>query len=114
MRGIRLEFARGEVVQASAETNEDALRAILATDAGAKRSGEFAIATNHNIQRYTHQILMDEKIGGTAHVALGMGYPATGSQNRSALHWDIVCDMRKNSSITADGQTICRDGRLLV
>lgn len=108
--GIELTFADGKVTQASAEMNEDLLQAQLNTDAGARYLGEFAIGTNFGIDRFTGSILYDEKIGGTVHMAIGMGYPETGSRNTSAVHWDMICDMRTDSSITVDDELFYENG----
>ncbi len=84
---------------------------MLAVDAGAAYLGEFGIGTNERIQRFTRRILFDEKIGGTIHLALGSGYPETGSRNHSHLHWDFICDMRTGSEIVMDGEVVYRNGR---
>jgi aminopeptidase len=110
---VRLRFEDGRVVESRARTGEDYLRQMLALDDGASVLGEFAIGTNYAVRRFTKQILFDEKIGGTCHMALGAGYPNTGSINRSALHWDMVCDLRSAGEIHADGELIYRDGRFL-
>jgi aminopeptidase len=86
---------------------------MLAMDPGATVLGEFAIGTNYQVTQFTKQILFDEKIGGTCHMALGAGYPDTGSVNRSGLHWDMVCDLRSGGEIHADGEVIYRDGAFL-
>ena len=83
---------------------------MLQTDAGARRLGEFAIGTIRDIQRFTGSILFDEKIGGTVHLALGQGYPHTGSLNSSAIHWDLICDMRDGGEIVVDGEVFYRAG----
>jgi aminopeptidase len=114
IRGIRLRLQRGAVVEASAEKNEDYLHSVLETDEGARRLGEAAIGTNFDITRFTGQILLDEKIGGTAHVALGLGYPETGSRNVSAIHWDLICDLREGGRIDVDGDPLMIDGRIVV
>ena len=111
---IRLRFAAGVVVDASASKNEAFLIATLDTDPGARRLGEFAFGTNDGIDRFTKNILLDEKIGGTIHMALGSGYPETGSSNRSAIHWDMICDLRAGGEATADGETVLRDGCYLI
>ena len=108
--GIELKFEDGKVTDASAEMNEDLLHAQLNTDAGARYLGEFAIGTNFGIDRFTGSILYDEKIGGTVHMAIGMGYPETGSLNKSAVHWDMICDMRQDSEIRVDGELFYKDG----
>jgi aminopeptidase len=112
--GIQLKFEEGRVVEASAETNDDLLQAQLNTDAGARYLGEFAIGTNFGINRFTGNILFDEKIGGTVHMAIGMGYPETGSVNRSAVHWDMICDMRTDSTIHVDGDLFYQNGQFVV
>ena len=112
--GIELRFEAGKVVDASAEMNEDLLHAQLDTDAGARYLGEFAIGTNFGIDRFTGSILYDEKIGGTVHMAIGMGYPETGSQNVSAVHWDMICDMRDDSEIIVDGELFYKDGAFVI
>lgn len=110
---VRLTFERGRVVEARAAQGEDLLRALLDTDEGARRVGEFAIGMNYGITRFTKSTLFDEKIGGTVHLALGAGYPETGSTNRSAIHWDLVCDLRRGGELYADGRLILRDGKLV-
>jgi len=112
--GVEIHFQDGKAVEATATKNEDFLRNTLATDEGASYLGEFAIATNFGIQRFTKNILFDEKIGGTIHMAFGNGYPETGSVNRSALHWDMICDMRDGSEILVDGEVIYRNGQFLI
>ncbi len=114
VKGIELKFEQGRVVQARAEENDDLLQAQLNTDAGARYLGEFAIGTNFGIQRFTGSILFDEKIGGTVHVAIGKGYPETGSQNDSAVHWDMICDMRNDSEIHVDGELFYKNGEFVV
>lgn len=111
---VELRFEGGQVVRASATRNEPFLHEMLATDAGARFLGEFAIGTNDRIQRFTRRILFDEKIGGTIHLALGSGYPETGSLNRSHLHWDFICDMRADSEIVMDGEVVYRNGRFCI
>jgi len=86
----------------------------LDMDEGARYLGEFAIGTNYRIQRFTKTILFDEKIGGSIHMAAGAGYPETGSRNRSALHWDFICDMRDGSEILVDGELFYRNGEFHV
>lgn len=111
---IRLRFAAGVVVDASAAKNEAFLIETLDTDPGARRLGEFAFGTNDGIDRWTRNILLDEKIGGTIHMALGSGYPETGSSNRSAIHWDLIRDLRQGGQVTADGEVVLRDGQYLI
>lgn len=111
--GVRLRFRDGEVVEASAERGEQRLLASLATDAGARRLGELGIGTNAGIDRPTGGILLDEKMAGTVHLALGRSYPETGGVNQSALHWDLICDLRAGGRLTADGEPIVVDGSLI-
>ena len=111
---IRLEFEGGRVVQASASKNEDFLLMTLDTDEGARRVGELGIGTNYGIDRFSGEILLDEKIGGTIHLALGESYPESGGINKSAIHWDMVCDLRTGGRITVDGDLLQEDGRLVV
>jgi aminopeptidase len=109
--GVELEFRDGEVMAATAEHGEEYLRRALATDDGARRLGEVGIGTNYGIARPIGAILFDEKIGGTVHVALGRSYPETGGTNVSALHWDLICDLREGGRLSADGQTLMENGR---
>lgn len=112
--GVELLFENGKVVQARAAKGEEFLHAMLETDAGARYLGEFAFGTNYNIKRFTRNILFDEKIGGTLHMALGIGYPETGSKNTSGLHWDMICDLRNGAEVVADRAAIYRDGRFII
>ena len=110
---VRLRFEAGEVVEATAARGQDFLREMVGMDEGARRVGEFAFGLNYAIGDFSKNILFDEKIGGTVHLALGTGYPETGSLNRSALHWDLICDLRGGSEVFADGEVVYRDGRFL-
>ena len=87
---------------------------MLNVDEGAKYVGEWAVGTNFNIDKFTGHILFDEKIGGSFHMALGAGYPETGSVNRSIIHWDMICDMRDGGRIYADGELFYDSGQFLV
>jgi aminopeptidase len=87
---------------------------MLETDPGARYVGEFAIGTNFEINRFTGNILFDEKLGGSFHMALGAGYPETGSQNKSQIHWDMICDMREDSEILVDGDVIYKNGQFTI
>ena len=104
----------GKVVDASAERGEDFLIEMLDTDDGARRLGELGIGTNYGIATGTKEILLDEKIGGTVHMAIGMSYPESGGKNDSAVHWDMVCDLRQGGAITVDGTELQRDGKFVV
>jgi aminopeptidase len=112
--GIELEFRAGEVVAASAERGDDVLQSALGTDPGARRLGEIGIGTNFGLDRAVGNILLDEKIGGTVHLAVGRSYPETGGINESAVHWDMICDLRRGGRLTADGEPVVQDGRLAV
>jgi len=114
MTGVRLWFEEGKVVRATAEKNEDFLRQTLDTDEGSRYVGEFAIGTSEGIQRFTSQILFDEKIGGSFHMALGAGYPETGSRNESAIHWDMICDLRRGGEIWVDGELMYENGAFVI
>jgi aminopeptidase len=108
--GIELEFRAGKVVDARAERGEAYLLATLETDPGARRLGEIGIGTNAGIDRPIGAILFDEKIGGTVHLALGRSYPETGGVNESAVHWDMICDLRQGGRLSADGEVIALPG----
>ena len=112
--GVRLEFVDGKVVKATADKGEELLHSLLDMDEGARRLGEVAFGTNYGIQRFSRNILFDEKIGGTVHLALGAAYPETGCHNQSALHWDMICDLRSGGEVFADGQLIHKDGKFLI
>jgi aminopeptidase len=109
--GIELEFRGGEVVGARAERGDAVLQSALETDPGARRLGEIGIGTNFGIDRPIGNILFDEKLGGTVHLAIGRSYPETGGVNESAVHWDMICDLRRSGRLTADGEPILVDGR---
>jgi aminopeptidase len=113
VRGIDLQFERGVVTKATATQNESFLHAMMHQDEGASRVGEVALGTNYSIKRAVNNILFDEKIGGTFHMALGKGYPETGNNNQSALHWDLVVDMRASGRIFLDGECILDRGVFL-
>jgi len=111
---VRLWFEKGKVVKATADKNEDFLLKTLDTDEGSRYVGEFAIGTNEGISKFTGEILLDEKIGGSFHMALGEGYPESGSQNQSGLHWDMICDLRQGGEIRVDDQLFYQDGKFVV
>ena len=112
--GVRLWFEKGRVVKATADKNGGYLNKTLDTDEGSRRVGEFAIGTNKGITRFTREILFDEKIGGSFHMALGAGYPETGSKNESSVHWDMICDLRRAGEITVDNEMLYRDGEFVL
>jgi aminopeptidase len=111
---IRLEWNQGRLTSATASSNEDFLHQIVELDAGSSLLGEFAIGTNPAMQHWCNDILMDEKTGGTVHVALGRAYPEVGGTNQSALHWDIVKDTRKEGTIFLDGKKVFEAGKFLI
>ncbi|MGD9093775.1 MAG: aminopeptidase, partial [Anaerolineales bacterium] len=112
--GVELYFEEGKVVKATAEKGEEFLNAMLDTDEGARYLGEFAIGTNKKIQRFIRNILFDEKIGGTIHLAVGNGFPEVGATNESAIHWDMICDMRDGGLIIVDGERFYDSGKFLI
>ncbi|MBI5492442.1 MAG: aminopeptidase [Deltaproteobacteria bacterium] len=112
--GIRLKFRSGKVVDASADKNEKFLITMLDTDKGARFLGELGIGVNYGIQKFTKDILFDEKIGGTVHLAVGRSYEDAGGKNISAIHWDMIKDLRKNGAIYLDGKAIQKNGKFLI
>jgi aminopeptidase len=114
VEGIQLTFENGKVVDASASKNEEYLISTLNTDEGARYLGEFAFGTNNGIQKFTGNTLFDEKIGGTLHMAVGAGYPQSGSKNQSAVHWDMIMDLRNGSEVHVDGDLFIKDGKFVV
>ena len=113
VQDVVLKFKGGKVTDARAGKNEKFLLTMLDQDRGARILGEIAIGTNYAIKRFTRNTLFDEKIGGTFHAAVGAAYPETGGKNKSGLHWDMVCDLRKGGRIEADGEVILKNGRFL-
>ena len=112
--GVRLWFEKGKVVKATAEKNEEFLLKTLDTDDGARYVGEFAIGTNEGITRFTRNILFDEKIGGSFHMAVGSSYPETGGVNQSGIHWDMICDLRDGGEIWVDDELIYKNGKFTI
>ena len=110
---VRLRFESGCVVRAEAAHGEEHLLSCLDLDAEARNLGEVAFGLNYEIDRFTRNILFDEKIGGTMHVALGAGFAGAGGTNRSGLHWDMICDLRQDGEVYADGELVWRAGRFL-
>ena len=107
---VRLRFERGEVVAAEASRGSAYLEQLLDLDAGARILGEVAFGLNYEIDRFTRNILLDEKIGGTMHLALGSAFAQAGGSNTSALHWDMICDLREDGEVYADGELVWRAG----
>ena len=112
--GVRFKFEGGKVTDASAERGEEFLIEMLDTDDGARRLGELGIGTNYGIEKGTGEILLDEKIGGTVHLAVGRSYPETGGVNESAIHWDMICDLRQGGTIEVDGEKLQESGKFVV
>jgi aminopeptidase len=110
---VELWFENGKVVKEKAAKGEKLLTTSLNTDAGARFLGEWGIGTNYGIKQFTKNMLFDEKMGGTIHLALGSGYPETGSANESAIHWDMLCDMAE-SEIKIDGEVFYQNGKVIV
>lgn len=114
VENVELTIKEGRVVNATATSGLDYLKRMLAIDEGASRFGEFAIGTNYGITEFTKNILFDEKIGGTIHLALGAAFPETGGINESAIHWDMICDMRRDGCIYADGELFYERGKFIL
>ena len=113
VENVRLRFEDGRVVHAEATSGQDYLRSLVATDSGAGVLGEVAFGLNYEIDRFTRDILFDEKIGGTMHVALGGGFDEAGTENKSDLHWDLICDLRREGEVYADGELVWKAGSFL-
>lgn len=113
VENVKLEFKKGKVVKESAGKNQEFLISMLNMDKGARFVGEIAIGTNYDIKHFSKNILFDEKIGGTCHLAVGKSIDESGGKNISSLHWDMICDMHKGQ-ITADGKVIYRNGKFVI
>jgi aminopeptidase len=113
IQDVELWFENGKVVKEKASKNQELLTSTLNTDAGSRFLGEWGIGTNYGIQRFTKNMLFDEKIGGTIHFAVGAGYPETKSKNESGIHWDMLCDMAE-SEITVDGELFYKNGKPVI
>ncbi len=111
---VELTFKKGKVIKAKAKKNLEFLQKILDTDEGSKQIGEFAIGLNKDICHFTKEVLCDEKIGGTFHIALGSSYPETGTKIESNIHWDMVCDLRNEGKIYTDGRLFLKDGEIVI
>jgi len=112
--GVELKFKKGAVISAKAEKNEKFLKTMISIDKGAKYLGEFGIGLNHHITKFIKQILFDEKIGGTIHLALGKAYKQGGGRNVSALHWDMIKDLRKGGAFYIDDKLIQKNGKFRI
>ncbi|MBU5484870.1 aminopeptidase [Clostridium sp. MSJ-11] len=113
IEGIKLKVEKGKVVEATADKGEDLLKALLLTDEGASYFGEVAIGTNYGIKQFTRNMLFDEKIGGTIHMAIGDSMPEAGGKNRSTIHWDMLCNMRNGGKLYADGELFYENGEFI-
>jgi aminopeptidase len=111
---VTLELKRGKVIKERAVRNHEFLKQMLDMDKGARYVGEIAIGTNYDIKRFSKNTLFDEKIGGTCHMAVGASIPESGGKNKSALHWDMVCDLKNGGEIVADGEVIYRNGKFTI
>lgn len=111
IEGIKLEVKKGKIIKASADKGEKLLKTLIELDDGSSRFGEVAIGTNYGIKNFTRNMLFDEKIGGTVHMAVGDSMPEAGGLNRSDIHWDMLCDMRKCGKIYADDELFYEDGK---
>jgi aminopeptidase len=114
IEGVRLVFKEGKVVEASAHQGQSYLERMLEIDKGARYLGEFAFGNNPRVVKATKNVLFDEKMSGTVHLALGNSYPETGGLNKSAIHWDMVCDLRQQGEVWVDDVLFLKDGKLLV
>jgi len=112
--GVRFRFESGRIVDASAERGEEFLIQLIDTDDGARRLGELGIGTNYKIDRGTRDVLLDEKIGGTVHMAVGASYPESGGVNESAVHTDLVCDLRQGGKVEVDGELLQENGKFAI
>lgn len=110
VRNARIVMEKGRATEVQAEEGEEFLVSMLDQDEGARRIGEVAFGTNRAVDRSTGQILFDEKMGGSFHLAFGAGYPETGNTNKSTLHWDLIAGLSKGSKVTLDGEPFCVDG----
>ena len=113
IEGIKLEVKDGKVINATAKKGEELLKSLLETDEGSSFFGEVAIGTNYGIKDFTSNMLFDEKIGGTVHMAIGDSMPEAGGKNKSSLHWDMLCDMRNGGKIYADGELFYENGKFI-
>ena len=114
MHDLYLEWENGKLVKGTASTNQNFLDKILSTDEGSSTIGEFAIGLNHKLTHFTNDILWDENIYGTVHTALGRAYESTGGKNKSAIHWDIVKDLRQEGELMIDGKSVVKGGEIVL
>ena len=113
VRNARIVMEKGRATEVTADEGEDFLRSMLDQDEGARRIGEVAFGTNRAVTHPTGQILFDEKMGGSFHLAFGAGYPETGNSNKSALHWDLIAALGEGSTVHLDGEPFCIDGNFI-
>ncbi|MEL6276947.1 MAG: aminopeptidase, partial [Bacteroidota bacterium] len=112
VKGVSLKVSGGEIREWSAEVGQSVLDETFEIP-GTRRFGEAAIGTNYDINRFSKNILFDEKIGGTVHMAIGQSYLQCGGKNESSVHWDMIADMTRKGEIFADGKIIYRNGRFV-
>jgi aminopeptidase len=110
---IHIKLENGKIISATAEKGEEFVQKMINMDEGSKFLGEIAFGTNEMIKNVTGNILFDEKIGGSIHLAIGASYPETGGKNKSGLHWDIIKNMKKDSKVLGDGTLIYENGKFL-
>jgi aminopeptidase len=110
---VRLRFEGGRVVHAEAGNGNEFLQSLLDMDEGARILGEVAFGLNYEIDRFTRDILFDEKLGGTMHFALGSSFKMLCGRNESGLHWDMICDLRADGEVYADGELVWKAGKFL-
>ena len=113
VQGATLWVKDGYIERWEAERGQDYLDKVFQIE-GTRRFGEAAIGTNYDINKITKNILFDEKIGGSIHMAIGQSYLQTGGKNQSTVHWDMITDMRQGGEVIADGEVIYRNGRFLI
>lgn len=111
VEGVRIEFKKGKAINEKASKNQKFLTTMLNTDKGARYLGELGIGANYNIQKFTKNILFDEKIGGSVHIAFGSAYKECKGTNKSALHWDMIKDLRKGGELYFDGRLVQKNGK---
>ena len=113
VENVRLQLEQGQVVDWQADRGKDFLDYFFSIE-GARHVGEIAIGSNYGIDRFSKNILFDEKIGGTIHMAFGQSYPQAGGRNKSTVHWDMIADMRQGGAIYADGEKFYENGQFLI
>ncbi len=113
IENIQLTFEREKVIKAMSAKGQELIEQLLETDEGTRYVGEIAVGTNYGIEKYTRHMLLDEKIGGTVHLAIGRSIPESLGKNQSTIHWDMLCDMKKSGEIYANGSLIYKDRKFI-